>query len=44
MYTSCMLSAQEVQKRVLDPLELELEMIVNLHVGAGVLCKSQTIS
>lgn len=29
---------------MLDPLELELEMIVNLHVGAGVLCKSQAIS
>lgn len=29
---------------MLDPLELELEMIMNLHVGAGVLCKSQAIS
>lgn len=29
---------------MLDPLELELEMTVNLHVGAGVLCKRQAIS
>lgn len=29
---------------MLDPLELELEMIVNLHVGAGFLLKSQAIS
>ena len=37
-----------LEKRVLDPLELELQMVVNHHVGAGnvtwVLSKSSKFS
>jgi hypothetical protein len=42
--TACMLGAQRGYKRALDPLEQELQTVLNLHVGAGnptqVLCKS----
>lgn len=42
--TTCFPSAHSGQKRVLDPLELELRMAVSHHVGSGnwtwVLCKS----
>ena len=31
----CVYSTQGVQKKELDPLELELEMITSLHVGSG---------
>lgn len=34
--TMCMPSACGDQKRVLDPLEMELEIIVSSSVGAGV--------
>lgn len=33
--TVCMTGAQECQKRVWDPQELELQMLANLHVGVG---------
>lgn len=33
--TVCMIGAQECQKRVWDPQELELQMLVSLHVGVG---------
>lgn len=35
MYTVCMTGAQEDQRRALDPLELELQMVVSRHVDAG---------
>lgn len=35
MYTVCMPSLYEVQKRASNSLELELEMTVNQHVDAG---------
>ena len=35
MYVSCYVGATKGQKRALDPLELELEMVINLYVGAG---------
>lgn len=42
--TTHVLNACRGQKRILDPLELELWMLVNLCVGTGiqtrVLCKS----
>jgi hypothetical protein len=33
-YTMCVPGAHRGQKRVLDPLALELEMVVNCHVSA----------
>lgn len=35
MYTKCMLGAYEVQKKVPYPLEIELWVAVNHHVGVG---------
>ena len=44
----CLHSACRNQKRSLDPLELELQMVVGHHVDAGnqnwVLCKSSQCS
>jgi hypothetical protein len=36
MRATCVLSAYQGQKRAPDPLELELKMVVNHHMGAGV--------
>jgi hypothetical protein len=35
MYTTCVPGTHGGQNRVLDPLELKLQTVVNLHVGAG---------
>ena len=44
----CITSLSGVQERSSDPLELELQMVVNQFMGAGtqtqVLCKSNTCS
>ena len=34
--TMCMLGAHGGQKRALDPLGLELQIVVNSHVGARI--------
>jgi len=33
--TVCLPSALKIQKTVLDPLELELQMVMSHHIGAG---------
>ena len=44
MFTITMISAHGVQKSALDALHLELQMVVNNHLGAGnqifVLCRT----
>ena len=48
MCTKCMLGCLGSQKRVLDPLELELDMFASHHMGdrnqTWVLCKSSECS
>lgn len=34
-HTTCMLCTHRSQKRVLDLLELEVQMVVSCHVGSG---------
>lgn len=47
MCTTQVLGAQNRQQRALDPLKVELQMIVSLHVGTGnqiqVICKIASI-
>lgn len=40
---ACVPDAQEGQKRVTDPLKLELEMAVNHHVGAATSVQEQQV-
>lgn len=35
IYTACVPGAQEGQKSVLDPPELEFKMVMSCHMGAG---------
>ena len=35
VWASCVCNAHRCQKKVLDPLELELQTVVSYHVGAG---------
>lgn len=48
MYTTCMPGVLEGQQRTSDPLGLELQMVVNCHVGTSsqtqVLCKNNKCS
>lgn len=47
-FTTCVSDAKKGQIRAVDPLELELQMVVNCHVasrtGTWVLCKSRKCS
>lgn len=40
IYTMCMPRVHGDKKGVSDPLELELQMTLNCHLGAGILWKS----
>jgi hypothetical protein len=48
MHTACMPDVCGAQERVLDPLKLELQMVISYPVGTGnqtqVLCKSRQCS
>jgi hypothetical protein len=35
VFTTCISGALRIQKKILDPLELELQVVVSQHVGAG---------
>jgi hypothetical protein len=45
VYTTCVAEACRSQKRVLDSLEMELQLVVSCHLGVGnqtcVLCQSR---